>query len=253
MPTHKTSLLLIPFLFAISSHAEDLGFRIRMTGDCRNDRGVVGLNPAYVGECGDLKGAKLRGARLAGRNLRGAVLDGADLREADLSRAQFRIATLIGADFTGARLDGAQMESADLSDAIFRGATLDGAGIIASAIDGADFSTARLLRTRFRWAHGSDRVVDFTGATMNETEFEGSELGDARFTKVSALRASFYHTELGRSDFGGGDFTGADFSGAKMAQVLGWEKATLKGASYTSGTALPFADEKAAELGMIRK
>jgi uncharacterized protein YjbI with pentapeptide repeats len=117
----------------------DLGFRFNgESGRCERD-GVVGQNPGFVGECGDLTRVYLFGRDLRGANLRGAILFRANLAHADLSGADLR-----GANLTGAYLYRARFAGADLRDVIF-GTRFRGADLYRVELEGARFDECSVL------------------------------------------------------------------------------------------------------------
>jgi uncharacterized protein YjbI with pentapeptide repeats len=123
--------------FSGSVRASDRGYRFDpSTGGCQNSAHQQGLNPDYLGECGDLRGAYLFEADLHGVNLRGANLD----------RAHLSGANLRGADLRGANLSGAYLYKADLREADLRGATfnlrLHGADLHGVKLEGARVDTS---------------------------------------------------------------------------------------------------------------
>ena len=139
----KTSLLLAAALAVLctagSAHAEDLGFRFdARSGRCLDSAGAEGMNPGFLGVCGDLHGQDLSGAYLLGVDLRGADLSGANLAKAHLSRAD-----LTGADLHGAVLEGAYLNRTNFTNADLRCVTFQ------KALKGADLHGATLTGARF--------------------------------------------------------------------------------------------------------
>jgi uncharacterized protein YjbI with pentapeptide repeats len=119
--------------------AEDAGFRFNEeSGRCEKE-GAPGLNPGFVGECGDLSRVYLFGENLRGKNLRGAVFARADLAHADLSGADLR-----GASLAGAYLYRADLSGADLRDAVFS-TRLGRAQLYRVRLEGAVFDACTVL------------------------------------------------------------------------------------------------------------
>lgn len=84
---HSAALALLAVGFSASAAmAEDRGFRYA-GGRCVDGSGQEGLNPQYLGQCGDLPGMDFSGQDLTGKDLRGAVATGADFRFALLANA----------------------------------------------------------------------------------------------------------------------------------------------------------------------
>ena len=78
-------ILIHGLLLSAVTFAEDKGFRYK-DGSCVNPQGAEGLNPSFVGECGDLRNASLVDQDLSGKSFRGANLENADLRLSNLSQ-----------------------------------------------------------------------------------------------------------------------------------------------------------------------
>ncbi len=134
MTKNPTNAVIVCLAFGVTaaagrSEAGDEGYRFNSaTGTCENGSGQQGLNPGFLGPCGDLRGAYLREVDLHGLDLRGA-----NLYKAHLSGANLR-----GADLRGARLSGAYLYRADLSESDLRGATFN------LALRGADLYGVKL-------------------------------------------------------------------------------------------------------------
>jgi hypothetical protein len=138
-------------LFATAAMAEDQGFRVDpSSGQCMNDRGDLGLNPKYVGECGELAGADLANAELQGVNLRGADLRGANLTGAYLNGADLRGAVLSGANLTGAYLYKADLRGSTLRQTRFLSTHLSGADLTGADLRGAQMLTKDLYRVSMK-------------------------------------------------------------------------------------------------------
>lgn len=66
----------------------------RFLNGCYDLQGKTGLNPQYIGECGDLRQADLSQKTFSGANFNGADLRGAQLQNSDFTKADFRAADL---------------------------------------------------------------------------------------------------------------------------------------------------------------
>jgi len=147
----------------------------------------------------DLSGAKLAGTDFTATDLRDTKLTTADLTKAtmvraslngaeaeganfskllgyrtsfvgaNLKNASFVRAELTRANFTDVDLTNVNFEKADLGKVIFKGASLTG----------ANFRFVNLSRTDFR-ASNFTGPIDFTGAYLFLTRFEGVDLGEAK-------------------------------------------------------------------------
>jgi uncharacterized protein YjbI with pentapeptide repeats len=162
---------------------EFAGFRYE-NGKCVNEAGEEGLNPGYVGECGELRAhdlreatlntvdfsgadmhnvraraAKLRDAVLVGANLRSAELEGADLRGADLTNARMDRANLRIADLSGAILFEVKLDRANFEGALLRDANLARSDLRRADFRGADLSYADLTRANLRGAMFNQSTV----------------------------------------------------------------------------------------------
>jgi uncharacterized protein YjbI with pentapeptide repeats len=130
-----SKLLIVLSVCVLSSNAlasRDQGYRYQ-NGQCVNGQGQTGLNPNYMGQCGDLhgkvladrdlsfinlSGADLRGANFLFTSLRAANLSGADLRETNLRHVDLKFSNLKGADLSGVNL-----HWTELSGAVYSGST----------------------------------------------------------------------------------------------------------------------------------
>ncbi|MCZ0932961.1 MAG: pentapeptide repeat-containing protein [Oligoflexia bacterium] len=176
---------------------------------------------------------KLRQAKLTelqGENLQGAYLrgfeydnpsrvlrfDNADLRRADLTHSNL----LRQVSFENANLEKAKLQNATWHFVIIRGANFKDA-----KMQGATINT--LFNTRAGENIEELYNVSFKRAKMQETKING-EVND--FT----------------------DFREARLQGADLSAVQNLRDAKLTGAVYDNSTKLPFDDETAKRLGMIK-
>lgn len=125
----------------------DAGYRWSDAANRCEKSNEPGLNPGFLGECGDLtsrtlvardlRGISMKGARFFRAKMKSALLDQSDLSHAELGQAELMYTSLVNAslayaqaataDFTSAALDGADLRFADLSHARLGGASLKGA------------------------------------------------------------------------------------------------------------------------------
>ena len=132
----------------------------------------------------DMRETKLTAADLTKATMMRASLDGAEAEGANFSKlhgyrtsfvganlkgASFVRAEMTRADFTDVDLTNVNFERADLGRVKFRGATLTGAKFPFVNLSRADFRTSNFT--------GS---IDFTGAYLFLTRFEGVDLGEAK-------------------------------------------------------------------------
>jgi hypothetical protein len=159
---------------ALPTDGQDLGFRYHDSShQCLNGQGKTGLNPGYIGQCGDLSEHKIEWK-----------LDGYDLRGADLSHAwvspeaSFRNTLLDGAQLTGASLSGTDLSGASLKDAELIQAYLGHAKLIEVDLRNANLSFAALVNADLLKA-------DLDGALVSHISASGAKL-----TKEQLCRAS---------------------------------------------------------------
>jgi uncharacterized protein YjbI with pentapeptide repeats len=132
----------------------------------------------------DLRDTNLTGADLTKATMMRSYLDGTEAEGAifnrlhgyrtrfvgaNLKNASFVRAEMTRADFTDADLTNVNFERADLGRAVFKGASLTGTNFPFVNLSRADFRTSNFT--------GS---IDFTGAYLFLTRFEGVDLGEAK-------------------------------------------------------------------------
>lgn len=169
-------------LFALGgAYAQDLGFRYTSVNhnvngrwvvaacakcpdnnvDCERREKILGMNPDFIGACGDLRGQDLRGITIGG-DLRGADFRGADLRSSvldtsaddfDLRNTKFHYADMRSFRFVGPRKsyetqsngwDGVDFRGADISNADF---------ILVNRADGSLINSSTILPRAYRGRH----------------------------------------------------------------------------------------------------
>ena len=147
----------------------------------------------------DLSGAKLAGTDFTATDLRDTNLTTADLTKATMMRAyldgaeaeganfsklhgyrtSFAGANLKNASFVRAEMTRANFTDADLSDVNFERADLGRAIFKGASLTGASFPFVNLSRADFRGSNFTGSI-DFTGAYLFLTKFEGVDLGEAK-------------------------------------------------------------------------
>ncbi len=233
------SYSLLALLICSICNANDLGFRLH-DRKCVNAQGQSGLNPGYVGQCGDLSNTVASRFNFDEYDLSGSVFDNADLRgsslrKANLTSTSFQSANLSGvdmadavlvdvdlcaADLSGTRLSYVKFTRTSFSSAIFRNAVLDH----------ADFSDADLSHVLFIGTNL--RNANLTGANGENTVFRRARLDGANLDRV----------HLQKSDMRGANLTGASTTDAKLNDSF-----------YDKRSVLPFSNDVAANMGMIFK
>ena len=224
--------LLLFSLIVITSpvQARDLGFRYK-DGSCLNGAGQKGLNPSYIGQCGDLRHVVLSRFSLDEMDLSGTTFE-----EADLQDSSMRAATLLDVNFKKANLSGVVLEEAILKRNDFSGAILLNAHFAGAQIEDALFAAANMTGVVLNFskmAHSS-----FLGATLTNAEFDSSDLRDSDFTNATAGGAIFKNATLNNSIVAGANFSGANFSRANLIHISGaltnFSNAILRHADLTS-------------------
>jgi uncharacterized protein YjbI with pentapeptide repeats len=195
----------------------------------------------------DLSGLDFRGANLARANLYGAKLDSADLTGANLSGANLNLAWIMRAKFVKANLSRASLKGLVVSSGLeislaeaptFTGADFSEASIQArlSRFDlrGANFSNARMGADMRNQSMGLMRT-DLSGASLEEANFAGADLGRALLRFARLAGANFTGAKLVGADLSGADLTGAnladadlteaDLGGAILKDVRGFDRA----------------------------
>lgn len=235
-------------------------FKYRGEKGCFDDGGVQGLNPAFRGECGDLRnadlykadmqnsnlsGANLTRATLTDTNLQGATLVGARLTEATITRTNLQEADLTGVDMTGAHISGAQLKGAklnraNLSEAVIRntdlravefdqalftrmilfGVNLSGVDLSGQNWEGVEVSSSNLSQAVLTG-------LNFQNGFSDNVDFMKADLGQADFTKTEVYRGNFTDTNLQEATLSQSLLTQANLTGAQL------ERADLSQANLT--------------------
>jgi uncharacterized protein YjbI with pentapeptide repeats len=211
----------ILFSFLLASQfalAGDLGFRYT-DGQCKNANGETGLNPSYVGECGDLRGTVIK-MNLDDTNLRGSKFDSSDLRSstfknADLTGTVFTSANVAAVDFTGAKLINAKLVKVNAVETILKDANATGADLSKSFFRRAMAKNINLEKANLE--NSDIRYADFSGASFTDAVLKGCIFNNK--TKLSITKAEA--TRLGMVLLNLFEFTGIQ-SNIEMAQLDGW-------------------------------
>src|SRR4051812_6001259 len=84
----RVSLAAVFILTVTRAAAGDLGYRF-INGACVNPKGDNGLNPSYIGQCADFRGAVLGGVDFWGIDFSGSNFEGAEISNAKFDGAKF--------------------------------------------------------------------------------------------------------------------------------------------------------------------
>ena len=136
------SSLSVFLLLSAQAIAKDKGFRFNQNAkSCLNKKGHTGLNPKFIGECGDLSRLSLRKLKkenLVGKNLTGASLAGLNLKDLDLTAAILDYSNLRGTNLErtlltdissiGARINDRTKLPFEVEEALKRGMLHDSLG-----------------------------------------------------------------------------------------------------------------------------
>jgi uncharacterized protein YjbI with pentapeptide repeats len=186
---------------------------------CRDSNYHQGLDPGYLGACGDLHGQSFRGVIWNGFDLRGANLHGTDLSYSVLGKND-----LTGADLSSVDLRHAHLTDWDLTRVF--------------DISDSDLSEA-----------------DLTGADLRTSPPVGVFIGTCVRGPISARGAILDRADLRAASFLASDLSGASLRGARLegadlsaSALFG---ADLQGALFDASTRLPFSTHEAQLRGMI--
>jgi len=233
---------IITFLTTTSLFADTLEFKYQEASPgvykCLNASKQEGLNPGYLGECGQVSGMKFGELTLH------LYMPGIQSIGTEYTSPDFSDSYLADCDFSKAKMDGADLGHSLLRRCLFAKAgmarltvhnSLVGQNSFSGAdLRGADFGNCSLKQNRFDFA-------TLTGASFTMSLIEGADFSNADLTQ-----ADFADTSLTNVDFRNADLRGADFFDAYVASDVQW-----RGAQYDETTKLPFDEEVAKEKGMV--
>ncbi|MGE0616241.1 MAG: pentapeptide repeat-containing protein [Bacteriovoracia bacterium] len=225
-----------------SKSSEDQGFRFQ-AGKCVNARGETGLNPSYLGQCGDLRGSAFGRLDFDRIDLRGS-----DFSNAELGKVTFRGAQLEGTKWDSASLQGVDFSEANLTGSVFTGSRFSRVVMGAATLDGADFSRSTWKDSEIsycEWNKARFTKAVFESTTFEELSFGNASFAEARFSSpvfkqcvfrgVSAENATFIGVNLRRADFRGANLKGVQLIRAPLEEA-GFEDADLTLASFRFAT-----------------
>jgi uncharacterized protein YjbI with pentapeptide repeats len=133
----------------------------------------------------DLRNVRVRG-KLGGISLDDADLRGADFRETQLGNTSFYSADLRRADFSRAFIYKVAFEFARLDSANFSRVYMTGSGFSGACLIDALFVKALLVRVHYTLAAG--RGVDFSGARLQEVNFDYTLLDNPTLTGTRLVK-----------------------------------------------------------------
>lgn len=160
----------------------------------------------------------------AGRDGEQLDLSGKDLRRLkSLSEKRLTALKAVGAIFYGMNLQGVELQSASLSESDLRAcdishADMRGSNFRNALLDHAVIHNTKLTPLVFKGS-GEDRKIpcNFSGASLQHTDFRSSQMKEADFTGANLNHANFNECDLRGADFTGALLDGANFDGAVTA------------------------------------
>ncbi len=202
--------------FSSVTFAKDLGFRFT-AGKCVDAAGKSGLNPGYIGQCGDLRNVVIArftfdDSDLSGSSFEGSDLQGSSMRNCNLTNVIFKAANLSGVD-----LEGSMIHNADFNMAILVNGHFAGAEFINPDFSGADLSGSLLSYMKFPGANFAG--ANLGSAVMDHVDLSGLNLSGVSFRGVNLQNSVLDKTMLSGANFAGADLTLATFVGAKGPNI----------------------------------
>ncbi|MGE2736243.1 pentapeptide repeat-containing protein [Mycolicibacterium vaccae] len=195
----------------------------------------LGANGSEIMTNGSDYVAYLEGLSKGNVNIAGASFRAADLRSADLSSIWVRrsCGPRPSLWFNGARLTHAVMWQSAIPDAVFKGANMDGMKITASSFVGAEFDADTSMREIKidKWANFEQ--ANLGGVDLRGLIFENPLVGQP-WPKINFRNANLRGADLRGLDLNDAEFSGADLREAKLDGV-----AQLSGARWDGWTLWP--------------
>lgn len=184
-----------------------------------------------------LSGTDLSSANLAAVSFAGAALDDVNLSHAIISQAHFDNANMKGTSWFGVDLrTAASFTKLTLDRASgFGGADLEGVDLTGASLQEIDFNFTNLSNAKLSQAN-------LTGANLVSSKLNGTDLTNATLQKADFFLCAFTNTKLPGADLSsaylsgvlsavGADFTGARFDNSILA-FSNIQGSNLKGATF---------------------
>ncbi len=164
----------------------------------------------------------------------GKRLNGLDLSGLDLTNVKLQSTRISNANFKGAKLDGVVLDQAWALDSDFTGASFKGASLFSTQFMGSKMDGADFTKARV--------AADFSRASLKDADFTDADLAaDMTNQSMGLMRGVFRSTDL----------EGASFENANLARVV-FEYAKLNGANLRGanlmGSELAGADLTGADV-----
>lgn len=234
---------IITFLTTTNLFADTLEFKYQEVSPgvfkCMNANKQEGLNPGYLGECGQVSGMKF-GALTLHLYMPGIQSIGTEYQTSDFSDSY-----LADCDFSKAQMSGTNLNHSLLRRCTFSNANMARLTVHDSLIGQNNFSGTDLRGSDFGNCSIKQNRFDF--ATLTSASFHMSLLEGADFSNADLTQADFADTWITGASFRGADLRGADFFDAYVGEDVQW-----RGAMYDDTTQLPFTEDVAIQKGMVR-
>lgn len=140
----------------------------------------------------DFSNCTWNGVRLNSIDLSFSRFDGVAMGNAIVSNC-----SLAGGSFMRATVDGALISNSDMADSQFKQASLIGTKFVSVDLTNSCFIGCDLTRSEFQGTRASRALngVDFSGSSMGESRFTGTDISGADFSKAYLEGATFIGTK----------------------------------------------------------
>jgi uncharacterized protein YjbI with pentapeptide repeats len=252
-------VLTVSLGFSLQAFSRDLGFRYT-NGNCVNGQGETGLNPGFIGQCGDLRGVTLSRLDMSDTDLSGSKFNSSDLQLTQFNRSilidvDFEGAHLQGVEFAGAKIERSKFNRADLQNSRFGDAQVKESRFSLAVMEGLDLSYTNFSGCTFDGARlnkANLQDADFSAVNLQEATLEYTDMTAAKLVRAVFDKANLKHAIQARADLSGASFFEADLRSANLADAK-VEGAMFAQAKYNLRTILPFTTEEADRQNMIFK
>lgn len=184
-----------------------------------------------------LRMSNFNNSNLINVNFTAVNLTETDFTDADLSNSDLRSADMSGSIMENTNFSGSKLDGVDFSNTNFHSANLKNADLKLSILEGADFHNADLShanlsgqdlrRVFFHDANLSSSNFknirttgeNFIGSIIDNTDFSGSIIFDAKFSNMRIINTNFSNSVLDNTDFSNSNLVGTNFSFASLNNV----------------------------------
>ncbi len=235
--------VLLALAFSFSVQARDMGFRYK-SGECVDDQGVKGLNPGYIGQCGNLDRTVISNVDFSQMDLSGSSIQSADLQRSSMTGANLTAVNFSGTDLSGVDFNQAKIYGTNFSNAVLVNAHMAGADVKDARFDNVNFSESVLSYMSFPGC--SFAGSNFSGATMDHVELRGADLHGAILEKAILREAILDKANLDQSNLVSSDLRNASLKQI-TANAAKLRNANLRSAQLQKST-IKAADLRGAQL-----